>query len=51
MKIPLLTEIDDAEPFLADAEWCAQEKANGVRCLLIRDAKGIRGGSGASRGL
>ena len=42
MKIQLLSETTDAEPFLADADWCAQEKIDGIRCVIIYDASGVR---------
>ena len=49
--IPLLTETFDAETLLADADFCAEGKADGVRCLLISDASGVRGVSRQLRAL
>lgn len=51
MKIQLLTETTDAGPFLADGDWCAQEKIDCVRCLLISDANGVRAVSRQSKPL
>lgn len=51
MKIQLLSETTDAEPFLADDDWCAQEKIDGVRCLLIFDASSVHAVSRQSKPL
>lgn len=43
MLIPLLEETSDAAEFIGDDAFCAQEKIDGVRLLIVRDESGARG--------
>ena len=51
MKIQLLTETTNAESFLADDDFCVQEKLDGSRCLIVSDAHGVRAMSRQLRAL
>ena len=42
VKVQLLSETIAPDEFIRDAAWCAEEKLDGFRCILIFDANGVR---------